>query len=223
MPTHPAEYLIHIANLLFLISYSVRDILWLRWFAVAGGLTSIPFFLVQATILWPPVLWAVIFMTMNLYHIWRLYLERRPVVLSADEQRLYDLGFTAIRPREFLSLAMVGTWTDAPEGKRMLTAGERTDDVCVAIEGTVEMSRDGRKIGELAPGQLIGVTMMLTGEPSPTDAHFATPGRYIRWSRTALRTFLDRRPELRTALLSLAKQDIARKLYAEMAGRVTSG
>jgi len=34
----------------------------------------------------------------NLYQIWRIYMERRPVALSPDEQTLYDMGFHSLRP-----------------------------------------------------------------------------------------------------------------------------
>jgi hypothetical protein len=74
---HALDYLVHFSNILLLVAYSVRDILWLRWFAVAAALTNIPYFLLQDTVLWPPVLWALVFTTINLYQIARLYLERR--------------------------------------------------------------------------------------------------------------------------------------------------
>jgi hypothetical protein len=66
---HPTEYLVHFSNVLMLVAYSVRDILWLRWFAVAAALTNIPYFLLQPTRLWPPVVWALVFTTINLYQI----------------------------------------------------------------------------------------------------------------------------------------------------------
>ena len=53
------DYLVHLSNILLLVSYSVRDILWLRWFAVGAALINIPYFLLQGTVLWPPVLWAL--------------------------------------------------------------------------------------------------------------------------------------------------------------------
>src|SRR5215831_13572320 len=99
-----ADYLVHFSNALMLVAYSVRDILWLRWFAVAAALTNIPYFLLQPTTLWPPVVWAGVFTTINLYQIARIYMERRPVALSKDEQALYELAFRALRPREFVSL-----------------------------------------------------------------------------------------------------------------------
>ncbi|HEY1232673.1 MAG TPA: hypothetical protein VGH22_04785 [Candidatus Binatia bacterium] len=112
------DYLVHLSNILLLVAYSVKDILWLRWFAVAAAITNIPYFLLQQNVLWPPILWALVFTAINLYQIAHLYLERRPVVLSPDEQKLYDLGFQSLRPREFVSLSLVGEWKNAQSARR---------------------------------------------------------------------------------------------------------
>ena len=101
MSVHPIDYLVHFSNILLLVSYSVRNILWLRWFAVGAALTNMPYFLFQPTVLWPPILWAGVFTAINLYQIWRIYMERRPVALSPDEQTLYDMGFRSLTPRDF--------------------------------------------------------------------------------------------------------------------------
>ena len=108
----PADVLVHLSNVLLLVAYSVRDILWLRWFAVAAALINIPYFLLQSSILWPPVGWAVVFTVINLYQIGRIYWERRPVVMSAQETALYDLGFQVLNPRDFISFTMIGEWRD---------------------------------------------------------------------------------------------------------------
>ena len=134
------DYLVHFSNILLLVAYSVRDILWLRWFAVAAALTNIPYFLLQKTVLWPPVLWALVFTAINLYQIARLYLERRPVVLSKDEQKLYELGFQSLRPREFLSLSLVGEWKSAQAGERLVTEGEPVSHLCIAIAGSAHVA-----------------------------------------------------------------------------------
>src|SRR5499425_1333260 len=143
----PVDYLGHFSNILLLVSYSVRDILWLRWFAVAAALTNIPYFLSQRTVLWPPVLWAAVFTAINLYQIARIYLERRPVVLSADEQKLYDLGFHSLRPREFVSLSLAGEWKSAQAGERVVTEGEPVSHLCIAINGSAEVRKQGQSIG----------------------------------------------------------------------------
>jgi CRP-like cAMP-binding protein len=213
----PIDYLVHFSNILLLVSYSVRDILWLRWFAVAAALTNIPYFLAQDTVLWPPVLWASVFTAINLYQIARIYMERRPVVLSADQQTLYDLAFHSLRPRDFLSLALVGEWSDAAAGERLLTAGEPPARICIAISGDVEVYKGESNVGRLAPGHLVGTGLVLTGSPSPVDARFVAPGRYIRWPTQTLRAFLDKRPDLREALQRVTSRDLAAKLERALA------
>ena len=212
MSVQPADYLVHFSNVLLLVSYSVRDILWLRWFAVAAALTNIPYFLVQGTVLWPPVLWALVFIAINLYQITRIYLERRPVVLSDDEQKLYDLGFRSLRPREFVSLSLVGEWKSAEPGETVVTEAEPVAHVCVAIRGGADVYRRGERIGRLSPGHIIGTALALTGDPSPVAITFAEPARYMRWSLPSLRRFMDKRPDLRVALQSLVNHDLAGKL-----------
>jgi CRP-like cAMP-binding protein len=214
MNIQPADYLVHLSNVLLLVSYSVRGMLWLRWFAVAAAMTNVPYFLVQNDILWPPVLWACVFTAINLWQISRIYLERRPVVLSADEQTLYDLGFRALRPREFLSLVLVGEWRTAAPGERVLEEGKRVEAICLPITGSAEVRRQGQRIGAIAPGHVIGTALALTGEPSPIEASFTESARYIRWPLESLRAFVDRRPELRVVLQRFLNRDLATKVEA---------
>jgi Popeye protein conserved region len=206
------NYLVHFSNILLVVSYSVRDILWLRWFAVAAALTNIPYFLLQNTVLWPPVLWALVFTAINLYQIVRLYLERRPIVLSHDEQKLYDLGFRSLRPREFVSLSLVGEWKSAQAGERVVSEGEPVSSVCIPITGSADVRKQGERIGALRPGHIIGTALALTGDPSPVEVTFTEPARYMRWSLPSLRSFTDKRPELRVTLQGLVNRDLAGKL-----------
>jgi hypothetical protein len=206
------DYLVHFSNILMLMSYSVRDILWLRWFAVAAALTNIPYFLLQGTVLWPPILWAVVFTAINLYQITRLYLERRPVVLSEDEQKLYDLAFRSLRPREFVSLSLVGEWKNAEAGERVVTEGEPVSGLCISATGSADVRKQGQSIGALSPGHIIGTALALTGDPSPVEVTFVEPARYMRWSLPNLRRFMDKRPDLRAALQGLVNRDLAGKL-----------
>jgi CRP-like cAMP-binding protein len=212
MSIHATDYLVHFSNLLLLVSYSVRNILWLRWFAVAAALTNIPYFLYQPSILWPPILWAGVFTSINLYQIWRIYMERRPVVLSRDEQTLYDMGFHSLTPRDFVALVMVGEWKDGAIGDKLLSEGRPVSSVCVAIRGAIRVHGRGRDLGLLEPGHLIGTAVALTGKASPVDAAFAEPGRYMSWPLSNVRRFTEGRPELQSTLQRLVNQDLAGKV-----------
>jgi hypothetical protein len=46
------------------------------------------------------------------------------VTLSDDERTLYDLAFRSLRPREFVSLALLGEWKTAAAGDKVLMKGQ---------------------------------------------------------------------------------------------------
>jgi len=212
MSVHPTDYLVHFSNILLLVSYSVRNILWLRWFAVAAALTNMPYFLYQPSVLWPPILWAGVFTGINLYQIWRIYRERRPVALSPDEQTLYHMGFHSLTPRDFVALVMVGAWHDAAAGDTLMREGQPVPSVCIAIRGRVRIHRHGKDLGLLEPGYVVGTAVALMGTASAFDATFTEPGRYISWPLSKVHRFTDGRPELRSTLQHLVNQDLARKV-----------
>jgi len=212
MSIQPVDNLVHFSNVLMLVAYSVRDILWLRWFAVAAALTNIRHFLLQPIKLWPPVMWAFVFTAINPYQILPIYLKRRPVVLSEEEQKLYNMGFALLRPREFISLLLAGEWKNTAAGEAVLSEGTPVPTVCVAISGSSNVRKGGKELMPLKPGQLIGTALALTGEPSRFAATFTEPARYFCWPLSNIGAFLDKRPDLRPALQSLVNRDLAAKV-----------
>src|SRR5947209_9691671 len=108
------------ANVLYLVSYSVHDILWLRVLTVAAALFLLPYYYLQPAPLWMPIAWSVVFVAINAYWIVRLGLERRPVHLTAEEQRLRELAFPSLTAREALALYKTGVWDDIAPGKSIV-------------------------------------------------------------------------------------------------------
>lgn len=190
------DYLIDLSSLLTVASFSVRAMLPLRALAVASQVFAIPYFMLQPTPLWTPVGWTVLFLAINLYHITRILLERRPVRFTADEQQLYDLAFRSFDPREFLQLLKLGEWKTARRGDRILTRGNPITHVAVPIAGSVSAAQDKGEVVQLGPGELIGAGIALTAQPSAFDAEFSHDARYMRWSVPDIKNFLDNNPAL---------------------------
>src|SRR5208282_3769354 len=115
--------LIHVANVLYLCSYLVKDIFWLRALTVVAGLVLLSFYALQPTPLWAAIAWNVLFTVINVYQLYLLFLERRPVALGEQEQRLYRLVFRSLTPREFLKLLALGRWEEAPTNERLVEPG----------------------------------------------------------------------------------------------------
>jgi Cyclic nucleotide-binding domain len=208
------DLLIHAANVLYLFAFMVRDILWLRILAVAAAAFLIPYFYFRPEPLMTPVYWNLVFAALNIYWICRLLLERLPVKLSADEQRLCELVFRTMTSREMITLLRLGTWENAQAGECFVHMGKPLDRLMVIHSGKACAVVDGHHVTELEPGHFIGSISYVTEETAPSDVVALEPTRYVSWPKAKLKTFMTKNPELHSALKSTLAIDLTRWLQA---------
>jgi hypothetical protein len=206
------NYFIHAANVLLLVAYSVRDILWLRLFAVGAALISIPYFVLQPTTLWAPLSWSVVFAAINLFQSWRLFIERREVKLTPEEEDIRRLVFRDLPPRKVLQVLSIGSWTTLEVGQRLIEKGKLPETVSLIVRGKVRVTRDGRVLADLIAGDFVGSALILSGIPAEADAVTVEPGRAMRWEVGALERYLTANPETRTVMLQHVARDLAAKV-----------
>jgi CRP-like cAMP-binding protein len=206
------DYFIHVANVLLLIAYSVRDVLWLRLFAVAASVIAIPFYVMQPTVLWAPLAWSVVFASINLFQSWLLFIERRPVQLTAEEEEIRRLAFQDLSPRKVLQVLSIGSWVTVDVGERLIERGKLPDAVSLIVRGKVRVTKDGRMLGNLSAGEVVGSALILNGIPSAVDAVVEEPMRAVRWQIGTLQKYLSANPETRTAVQRHLARDLAGKI-----------
>jgi CRP-like cAMP-binding protein len=204
--------LFHVANGLFLLSYAVKDILWLRVITVLAGLTLLANFFQAEPPPWPAIAWNFVFFAINITRIYLLLLERRPIPLSADEQHLANLVFRTLRPRELVRLLGVGTYVDHPEGARLVTRGEKLDHLLLVVRGTARVVLDGAPAIEIRDGTFVGELGYLTGKPPGADVIATSSLRVVYWPVDGLREFLDDNAELHSTMQQVLGADLAAKL-----------
>jgi hypothetical protein len=212
MNTFSPNYFIHAANVLLLVAYSVRDILWLRLFAVGASFISIPYFLLQPTKLWAPLSWSVVFAAINLFQSWRLFIERRPIKLTPDEEYIRRLVFRDLPPRKVLQVLSIGSWTTLEVGQRLIEQGKVSETVSLIVRGKVRVTRDGRVLGDLVAGDFVGSALILSRVAAEVDAVTVEPGRAMRWEVGVLERYLTANPETRTVMLQHVARDLAAKV-----------
>src|SRR5580698_1677446 len=156
MESFNPNYFLHAANVLLLVAYSVRDILWLRLFAVTASLISIPYFLLQPAPLWVPIGWSSVFAAINLLQSWRLFVERRPVKLTPEEEQARRLFFGDLPTRKVLQVLSIGSWTTAERGEQLLERGKCPTAASLIVRGRVRVTKDGALLGNLVEGDIVG-------------------------------------------------------------------
>ena len=211
------EIWFHLANVLYVVSYLVTDIMWLRALAVLGGLSSLTWTLTAPTPSLTFIGWTLVYNTINMVQIGRLWHERRPLRLSAEEQALYAAAFRTLTPREFQRLLAAGAWQEAPAKEVLIEEGARPGRMLVLASGRAAVKVHGREVAALHPGQFAGEMSFLTGAPTTAAVEVVEPARFVSWATADLERFLVKHPPLRAALQIVLGRDLAAKLVGDTA------
>lgn len=204
--------LIHVANILYFFSYAVRSIFWLRLLTVVAASLLIPYFYFQAEPLVEAICWNLLFISLNLFQMAWLVWERRPIRLTADQERLYELVFHSLSPREMLKLLHLAHWKDARPGAVLIEQDTEIDELLLLYEGAVEISNDGMRLADVGEGEFLGEMSFLTRGKTSADVIASTNIRYLSWPREELSDYLGDNPEMQTAMYSLIGINLVEKL-----------
>src|SRR2546427_6750569 len=129
------EIWFHLANVLYVVSYLVTDILWLRALAVLGGLSSLTWTLTTPTPSLTFIGWTLVYNTINVVQIARLWQERRPVRLAPEAQTLYAAAFRNPTPRELQRPLAGGPWPGAAAKEVLIEQGGKPGRMLVVAAG----------------------------------------------------------------------------------------
>ncbi len=214
------EVLVNVANVVYLFSYSVRDILWLRILSVLGGIMALPYFYFRPDPLWPTIAWSLVFIAINLFWIVKLEMERRPVNFSDDEKRLYDLALRNMSEREAAGLFRLGTWTTLPAGSVLLDQGKPVEALSLIAKGSARVEVDGTLVDTVGEGRFLGATAFLSrGKKlmAPVTVRAAEETRVIIWPSAVLEKEASRDTDLEIAIEASLGLELSRLLWTSWA------
>ena len=91
-------YATHVASILTLAAYLVRDILWLRILSIVASFAGIIFnYYVPVTPLWAVIYWNLVFIAINAVQIVIIIKERSGVHFTKEEREIYETMFQKLR------------------------------------------------------------------------------------------------------------------------------
>jgi len=207
------EIWFHLANVLYVVSYLVTDILWLRALAVLGGLSSLTWTLTTPTPSLAFIGWTLVYNTINMVQIGRLWQERRQV-RSGGADAVCG-GVPHAHPARVPA---------APGGGPVAgSAGEGGVDRpgrAPRAHARARVGTDGRESGRtrssaLRLGQFAGEMSFLTGARTTAAVEVIEPARFVSWATDDLECLLGKHPELRAALQLVLGRDLAAKLVGD--------
>jgi CRP/FNR family transcriptional regulator, cyclic AMP receptor protein len=86
-------------------------------------------------------------------------------------------------------------------GEQIVREGSLGETVFVVMEGRAKVMRNGRRVGEVLPGDFFGELSAIDGGPRTASITAVTPVRVVRLFRGTLRRLLQDEPQLTVKIL----------------------
>ena len=203
----------HIASLLTVAAYLLKDILWLRALTIFSCFAGIAFnYFVPATPLWTVIYWNVLFAMINIVQVAIIIKQRSSVRFTEEEKELHETLFKNFAPFEFMKLMRVGQWLEAKQGEALATEKEPLDSVMLIYNGLVGVETNGKEVAKLKDGNFIGEVSYITGGAATATVRALQPTRYVKWPKEDIRKLLNRNPSMKFAMQSMLSTDLSKKL-----------
>jgi CRP-like cAMP-binding protein len=101
------------------------------------------------------------------------------VKLLSQNTKVEALGkvplLAGLSKRERAQLAKVAEELEIPAGRKIATEGTRGREFFAIVDGQVEVTRKGKRLATLGPGDFVGEFALIIGGPRPATATAKTP------------------------------------------------
>lgn len=203
----------HIASLLTVAAYVLKDILWLRLLTILSCFAGIAFnYFVPATPLWTAINWNILFAVINVVQVAIIIKERSGVHFSEEEKELHDTLFKHFAPFEFMKLLRIGKWSTAKKGEVLAVEQQPIDRVMLIYNGRVSVELQGKEVAQLKDGNFIGEMSFITGGVATATVKAVEPTRYLSWPKKEIENLLKRNPGMRSPMQGMLSTDLSKKL-----------
>lgn len=203
----------HLASILTMAAYLLKDILWLRLLTILSCFAGIAFnYFVPATPLYSVIYWNMLFAVINIVQIAIIIKERTGIHFTEEEKELHETLFKNFAPFEFMKLMRVGKWLEAKQGEILAVEKQTLDAVMLIYNGLVGVETSGKQVATLKDGNFIGEVSFITGGEATATVRALIPTRYIAWPKEAITQLLIRNPSMRFAMQAMLSTDLSKKL-----------
>ena len=206
--------MLYCANLIWLAAFATKKVILLRSFVVLGNFVVLPYYyFFMGEPMWDNIAWALIFTAINLFMLFLIYLESRPIKLSDLEQKIYDRTFKSLEPREFKKLIDHGSLNEHQPEVGLVTRDTHLENLMHVVEGQAEVVLKNGDQVDITAGGFIGEQSFITGENTSADvATGRAAAKILSWNSDSLRKYLEKKPHLKETLELILTSDVIHKL-----------
>ena len=119
--------------------------------------------------------------------------------------------FAGCSKADLQRIASLADELDLGEGATLIREGERGREFIVVVDGTVQVTRKGKKLRALGAGDFIGEIALVADVPRTATVTATSPVRLLVVTDRAFKSLLDRTPAMATKVL----QSLGERLHSD--------
>ena len=207
------DWFVHGANVLYLISYLVKDVFLLRLVLMIAMIVFLPFYIFSGPEpMWTVLAWQAVFLSVNGVQLYRLFIERRPVVLDTEDDDIYRMSFSAFTIKQFAKLLTFGKKETLAPNEVLFDVGSQVNRVIFITQGGAEIQKDGENILNLQKGDLVADVNYITESPVQYKIVTNEESKILSWDKNEFEKAVAADPNINSSWQSLISARLAQKL-----------
>jgi CRP-like cAMP-binding protein len=119
--------------------------------------------------------------------------------------------FASCSKTELERIASLADELDLADGATLIREGERGREFLVIVDGTVRVTKGGKKIRDLGSGDFIGEVALVSDVPRTATVTATSPVRLLVVTDRAFRGLIEEMPSIATKVL----QSLGERLHAD--------
>ena len=152
----PGNLVMNMGAILSLSGFMMSDVMHLRALSVCGSMCGITFNMTRKPPQYNAVMWGLVFVSVNVYHLYHLYVERtEDMTFHTDEMLLYTSHFRdwGVEPWQFKKLVKLDgcRFHHYNKGQVVVQGGRPLSDVLMVIRGELGAEDPSVKSGSQPP------------------------------------------------------------------------
>jgi CRP-like cAMP-binding protein len=117
--------------------------------------------------------------------------------------------FASASKQELAEIASIADEIDLPEGKVLIREGDTGREFFVLVDGTAEVTRGGKKVASIGPGDFFGEIALIAKTPRNATITTTSPVRTLVITDRAFRQLLDHSPQIQIGVLTALAERLA--------------
>jgi Cyclic nucleotide-binding domain len=189
-----------LACVLLAFSYYMTSIYWLRVLTVLGLFLLILYFRLAAGSFGLSVVWAGLFILINLYQLFWLVRNRVSLNLPEEDAPLLREALSGLDDGQIARLLKAAEWKTFSAGDVLTRQDAPLDSLFYLLSGRASVAVNSSLITHLEKGSFIGEIAYLTGNPATATVTIEEPSRALAFNRVRMAMKM-RRTNTRRVLL----------------------